>query len=135
MWGRINAPISNTRSPIRSPIHVICIISLTNSLTNLPSYHMRPQISHLTVLKFAHQFATWQLLVRLTNCPLNLYPILAAKLLKQTWPTSCPTFLKDGLYVKWVAHHQGFASILYKYAQIMGNLIHTYPERFLKSCA
>ena len=31
------------RSPIRSPIYI--------------SYHIRSQISHLTVLKFAHQFA------------------------------------------------------------------------------
>ena len=46
------------RSPIRSPIHVKHIISLTNSLTNSISYHIRSQISHLTVLNFAHQFAT-----------------------------------------------------------------------------
>ena len=48
---------STNRSPIRSPIHVRCVISLTNSLTNSPIYIYHPQISHLTVLKFAHQFA------------------------------------------------------------------------------
>ena len=43
-------------SKVRSPIRKHFVNSLTNSLTN-HSYHMRPQISHLTVLKFAHQFA------------------------------------------------------------------------------
>ena len=41
----------------RSPIHVICIDSLTNSLTNCISYHIHPCKPHLTVLIFAHQFA------------------------------------------------------------------------------
>ena len=44
---------------------LICIFSLTNSLTNSCSYHIRSQISHLTVLKFAHQFAN------ILNCSLD----------------------------------------------------------------
>ena len=51
-------------SKVRSPIRKHFVNSLTNSLTN-HSYHMRPQISHLTVLKFAHQFAPSKLFVRL----------------------------------------------------------------------
>ena len=43
----------------------MCLISLTNSLTNSCSYHIRSQISHLTVLKFAHQFAN------ILNCSLD----------------------------------------------------------------
>ena len=51
---------SHKCSIFRHGSHLRCSISqtsLTNSLTNSTSYHIRSQISHLTVLKFAHQFA------------------------------------------------------------------------------
>ena len=55
--GRIRCSNSNNRSPIRSPICHNLHHFAHQFAHQSSSYHMRPQISHLTVLKFAHQFA------------------------------------------------------------------------------
>ena len=78
-------------SKVRSPIRKHFVNSLTNSLTN-HSYHMRPQISHLTVLKFAHQFAPSKLFVRLNYVPYKYAQLKrAGQSLHNNLATSCST--------------------------------------------